>query len=91
MANEYYRKFDVVDGIYYQVPGWAKKDFSGIPSREVKWQEGDRLDIIAQQVYGNANDYKAIMIYNGIGWAFELQPGDSLYLPLKIKDVKERL
>jgi hypothetical protein len=91
MTSEYYKKFDIVDGKFYQVPGWARKDFSGIPSREIKWQDGDRLDIIAEQVYGNPNDYKAILAYNNMGWIFDLQPGDSLYLPLRIKDVKDRL
>jgi hypothetical protein len=90
MSN-YNKKFEIVDGKYYQAPSWIGKDFSGIPSREITFEEGFRLDIIAQQVYGNGSYWKAIAIYNDIGYFFSLQPGDKLYLPLKIKDVMDKL
>jgi len=89
--SEYNKKFEIVNGEYYQVPGWIGKDFSNIPSREMTFEEGHRLDIIAHQVYGNSSYWKAIAIYNNIGYFFELVPGDKLYLPLKIKDVMDRI
>jgi hypothetical protein len=86
-----YKKYDVVDQKYYQAPSWFDRDFSGIEFREITIQAGDRLDIIAQQIYGNSEYWKILAIYNDIGYFFQLKPGDKLYLPLRIQDVMDRL
>lgn len=91
MTNKYYKKFDIVDGQYYQPPSWVRSDFSDIPSREMIWEQGDRLDSIAEQLYGDPNLWKAIALYNNIGYAFDLQPGDKLYLPIEIKKLMDRI
>jgi nucleoid-associated protein YgaU len=91
MTNRYYRKFEIIDGQYYGPPAWIRKDFGQIKSREIKFQDGDRLDIIAEQVYGDANLWKAIALYNGIGYMFDIQPGDNLYLPLSISEVVDKM
>lgn len=89
--NQFYKKFEIVDRRYYQPPAWINRDFSNIESKEITFEAGDRLDIIAQQVYGDASYWRAIAIYNNIGYFFELQPGDKLYLPLRIKDVMDKI
>jgi hypothetical protein len=91
MTNAWYKRYDIVNNQYYQVPSWIKADFSDILAREIVLQSGDRLDIIAQQVYGDASYWRAIAIYNNIGDFFEKQPGESLWLPLNIKDVMKRI
>lgn len=90
MTNRYYRRFEIVDGQYFGAPLWLKAKFDGIPSKEITIQEGDRLDIIAEQVYGDATLWKALAVFNGIGWPF-LEPGEKLELPLRIKDVLNRM
>ncbi len=90
-VNRYYKKFDIKEGKYFQTPNWIKKNFDDIPGKEIIIQSGDRLDIIAQQVYGDANLWKAIALYNDIGYFWELLPGDSLFLPLDIKKVLDRI
>lgn len=89
--NLFYKKYDIVSGKYYQPPSWLDRDFSGIEFREMIIQAGDRLDIIAQQIYGNADYWKAIALYNDIGYFFQLRPGDKLYLPVRIQDIMDRL
>jgi nucleoid-associated protein YgaU len=93
--NRYYKKFDIVkseDGEqYFQPPSWIRKEFSDIPSKELIIEDGDRLDVIAEQIYGDPNLWKAIAMYNNIGYFFELQPGDKLYLPIEMSKLLERL
>jgi hypothetical protein len=90
MTNRYYRSFEIIDGTHYGPPAWLKSKFDGILSKEITIQQGDRLDIIAQQVYGDSSLWKAIAVYNGIGWFF-VEPGEKIYLPVKIKDVTDRM
>lgn len=89
--SKFYKKSDIVNKKFYKAPSWIHKDFSDIPSQELIWEEGFRLDILAEQIYQDASYWKAIAIYNNIGYFFQLRPGDSIYLPLKIKDVMDRL
>lgn len=90
---KYYKKSDEVNGRFYQSPSWIRKNFLDveIESKEILFEAGDRLDIIAQQLYGDPSYWKAIALFNNIGYMFELQPGDRLYLPLRIKEVTDRL
>lgn len=94
MTDRFYRKFDIKkDGNeqFFQAPSWIRKDFSDILSRELVFQDGDRLDYIAEQVYGDPTLWKALALYNNIGYFFELQPGDKLYLPLDINKLLDRI
>lgn len=95
MPNRFYKKFEIVkseEGYeYYRSPGWIKANFEGIPSKEMVWQQGDRLDAVAEQLYGDPNLWKAIALFNNIGYIFDIKPGDVIYLPIKIKDVLDRI
>lgn len=91
MVDRYYKRQDIVDGKYYRPPAWNRRDFLDIPGQELIIQEGDRLDIIAEKLFGDANLWKALAIYNGMGYFFELQPGERLYVPNKIKDLLDRI
>ena len=42
---------------------------------------GDRLDVIAAEVYGDATQWRAIAAYNGIVDPLALQPGTQLTIP----------
>ena len=66
-------------------------DFSDIPGKELLLQVGDRLDIIAEQIYGDPTHWKALAIYNGIGWFFDAKPGTIIKLPFDINKVWERI
>lgn len=91
MANRYYRNAQIVDSRFYGVPDFVYADFSDIPGKEFLIQEGDRLDIIAEQIYGDSTLWKAIMLYNDLGYFFELVPGDVIKLPVDINQVLSRI
>lgn len=91
MTNFYYKNSLIVDDKYYSVPDFVNKDFSDIEYKEFVIEEGDRPDIIAEQIYGNANYWKAILIFNDIGYFFDVKPGLVIKLPLDIQQVIERM
>lgn len=66
-------------------------DFSDIPGREFIVHSGDRLDIIAEQLYGNPSYWRALAVYNSIGYFFDVTPGTVIKLPLDIEQVLSRL
>lgn len=92
MTSIYYRNSQKIDGKYYSIPKFAKAniDFSDIEGRELVIQDGDRLDIIAEQLYGNPDHWKAIAIYNNLEWFF-VKPGDKIILPFDINKVLDRI
>lgn len=87
----FYKKTDVVNKKYYRPPSWIGVEFDDIPGREFEIQEGDRLDIIAEQLYGDPSLWKALALYNNINYFFDLKPGMIIKLPLKINDIIERI
>lgn len=89
--GQYYKKTDIVDKKYYKIPRFIHAKFDKIRAREIVLQSGDRLDIIAQANYGNANYWKALALFNGIEDFFEIQDGDILRLPYKIEEVLEKI
>jgi hypothetical protein len=89
MANLYQKRY-VVDKKYYKVPDYIKRDFSDIPGQEILVQEGDRLDILAEQIYSDASYWKYIALYNDIGYFFDLVPGQIIKIPNDIQKVIER-
>lgn len=91
MTDRYYKKHDIIGKQYYKTPAWNRKYFLDIPGKELIIQEGDRLDIIAETLFGDAKLWKALAIYNGLGYFFELIPGDRIYIPNSIKDLLERI
>ena len=44
-------------------------------------QEGERLDTIAGQVYGDSTLWWVIASASGIGWALQVPPGTRLIVP----------
>lgn len=91
MANLYYKNNKIIDDRYYGIPDFVEKDFSDIEGKDFLVQEGDRIDIIAEQLYGNATYWKAILIYNDIGYFFDVKPGITIKLPYNIQEVLERM
>ncbi len=91
MANPYYKEYQIIDDKYYGIPDFVDRDFSDIEGKELEIQEGDRMDIIAEQIYGDPNLWKAILIYNDIGYFFAVRPGMIIKLPLNIQEVIDRL
>ena len=72
----YYKKSDIVEKQFYRPPSWISLNFDDIEGREFEIQEGDRLDVIAEQVYGDPNLWKAIALYNKFNFfAFENKNG----------------
>jgi hypothetical protein len=92
MTSIYYRNSEKIDGRHYSIPKFALKniDFSDIEARELMIQDGDRLDIIAEQLYNNPDHWKAIAIFNNLEWFF-VKPGDVIRVPLDIKKVLDRI
>jgi hypothetical protein len=95
MTNRYYRKHEIVskkgEPEYYKAPSWTRERFDGIESREIVWEQGFRLDLIAEEVYKDPNMWRAIALFNGIGYPLALRPGMVISLPLKIKEVLDRI
>ena len=44
-------------------------------------KEGERLDVLAGKIYGNARLWWAIAAASGVGWAMQCPPGTVLYIP----------
>jgi hypothetical protein len=44
-------------------------------------QEGERIDTIAGQVYGDSSLWWVIAAASGIGWALQVPPGTRLLIP----------
>lgn len=93
MSNFIYRNSRKIDGKYFSVPRFITKniDFSDIPGTEFLIQEGDRLDIVAEQIYGKPEYWKLIAIYNNIGYFFDATPGTIIKLPNDINQVLDRV
>lgn len=91
MANLYYKRTDVVGDRYYRAPRYIEADFSGIKGREIVVSQGDRLDIIAQNLFGDASYWRALALYNNIGYFFDLVPGTILVIPHNIQEVLNRI
>lgn len=92
MSSIYYKNSKKHDEKYFSSPKFAVKniDFSDIPSKELTIKDGDRLDIIAEQLYGNPDHWKALAIFNRISWFF-VKPGTTINVPFDIKKVLERI
>ena len=88
--NRYYRNSKKGDQ-FLKIPRFVYVDFSDIPGKEFMIQEGDRIDIIAEQIYGDPNLWKAILLYNNLEYMFQLNPGDIIKLPNNIEKVLERI
>lgn len=91
--NRFYGRSRVIDGKIFSVPRYIREniDFSDIPGKEFLVQEGDRLDIIAEQIYGNPELWREIAVYNNIGYFFDVKPETIIKLPFDINKVTERL
>lgn len=50
-------------------------------------QEGERLDIIAGQLYGDGRLWWIIAAASGIGWPLQVPPGTLLTVPLSLEQV----
>ncbi len=50
-------------------------------------QEGERLDIIAGQLYGDGRLWWIIAAASGIGWALQVPPGTLLNIPLSLDQI----
>jgi len=52
-------------------------------------QEGERLDSIAGQRYGDSRLWWIIAAASGIGWGLQVPPGTRLQIPRKLSEVAE--
>jgi nucleoid-associated protein YgaU len=50
-------------------------------------QEGERLDIIAGQAYGDGRLWWVIAAASGIGWFLQVPPGTLLEVPLSLEQI----
>ena len=62
-------------GIYEQI------ELGNIRATSRTLQQGERLDIIAGQVYGDATLWWIIAAASGIGWALQVPPGTEIVIP----------
>lgn len=54
-------------------------------------QEGERIDIIAGQLYGDGRLWWIIAAASGIGWMLQVPPGTLLRIPLSLEQVVREL
>jgi hypothetical protein len=59
-----------------------------IQTEQITYNEGDRLDYLAQKYYGNGIDWWIIAAASGIGWWLQINPGTIITIPTDIKQVK---
>ena len=50
-------------------------------------EEGQRLDTLAGQIYGDSSYWWVIAAASGIGWGLQVPPGTLLKIPTNIGDV----
>jgi hypothetical protein len=50
-------------------------------------QEGERLDIVAGQVYGDGRLWWIIAAASGIGWFLQVPPGTIMEIPLSLEQI----
>lgn len=88
-----YKNAKVINGLYFGPPKYVinNVDFSDILGRELEIKEGDRLDIIASQIYSEDDAWKYILIYNNIGDFFDVRPGVIIKLPYDLEKIKRRI
>ncbi len=91
MTDRFHRRTDIVQNRYFRIPKFINVDLSGIPYKELVWQDGDRLDILAEQLTGDPSNWKAIALFNDIGYFFQIQPGDIIKIPVDINLVLARI
>ena len=58
-------------------------------TRERVLRQGERLDHIAGEVFGNATLWWVIAATSNIGWAMQVPPGTILKIPVNLNDVLE--
>ena len=54
-------------------------------------KQGERLDHIAFNEYGNGNDWWVIAAASGIGWWLQLPPGTVLTIPTNLSQIRDLL
>ena len=67
--------------IYYAI----KNELIRYERRTLK--QGERLDIIAGQVYGNGSLWWVIAAASGIGWGLQIPGGTVINIPLDIDEI----
>jgi len=67
--------------IYYAV----KNEKIRYERRTIK--QGERLDIIAGQVYGNSSYWWVIAAASGIGWGLQVPGGTVINIPSNLEDI----
>ena len=72
----------ITSAIYQQI------ELGTIRSSSRTMQEGERLDIIAGEVYGDATLWWVIASASGIGWGLQVPPGTNIVIP-NIDDVQK--
>ncbi len=50
-------------------------------------QEGERLDQISGEVYGDSSYWWVIASASGVGWSLQIAPGALLRIPVSIEEV----
>ena len=61
---------------------------SGVVNYGVKiLEEGERLDTIAGQAYGDSSFWWIIAAASGIGWGLQVPPGTVLRVPTNINEI----
>ena len=50
-------------------------------------EEGERLDHVAGNAYGNSSYWWVIAAASGIGWPLQVPPGTQLIIPLQLDEV----
>jgi hypothetical protein len=87
----FYKKTDIIDNYYYKPPAWINANFSDIQCTTIEIHDGDRLDIIAEQLYQDPSLWKALALLNNLNYFFDITPGMVIKIPVNIKDVLERI
>ena len=59
-----------------------------VKTEQITFNEGDRLDYLAQKYYNNGLDWWIIAAASGIGWWLQINPGTIITIPTDIKQFK---
>jgi nucleoid-associated protein YgaU len=90
--RRYTRTTKIKGGKMYASPRGAYRIYAAVKKGRVAHRrhvthEGERLDIIAGRVYGNAKLWWVIAAASGVGWALQVPPGTVLKIPSDLGSV----
>jgi hypothetical protein len=99
LAKSRYSNVPIIDGNHYatwRLPvksaGYKTIDLlEGVQTIPYTWKIGDRFDKLAAIYYNDDEYYWVIALVNNKFWAWGVNPGDVIQIPVDVRDILRKL